>query len=72
MRQIDLHKLADETRFRGSHLRDQLRIAFPKLRDHRHHLGKARDDVRLDHRRRAKRQQADERAHLQAHRPAIG
>ena len=47
-------------------------MAIPELRDHRHQPGKARDDIGLDHRRRAKRQQADQRPHLQAHRPAVG
>ena len=40
--------------------------------DHRHQPGKARDGIRLDHRRCAERQQADQRPHLQTHRPAVG
>ncbi len=54
------------------HLRNQLGMAFSKLRDQLHQLRMASGSVRLEHRRRAQRQQPHQRPHLQTHRLAVG
>ena len=64
--------IADEAGLGRRHLGDQLGMAGAELLDHRHQPGKARDRLGLDHRRGAERQQADQRAHLEAHRLAVG
>ena len=51
---------------------NQLGVAFAELRDQLHQLRIARDRIRLEHRRRAQRQQPHQRPHLQAHRLAVG
>ncbi len=71
-RQHPAFLVADETAVGRRYLGNQLGMAFAELRDQLHQLRMASDSIRLEHRRRAQRQQPHHRPDLQAHRLPVG